>query len=232
MSLTISEGATGTYTPPEAGTFAARCVTIIDMGSQISTFDGETKSSKKVLIGFEICDSENRREDGSSHIVSKRFTASLHKKSAMRAFCEAWRQVPFSEAQLKAFNLTALLGQPCLLGIVNVTKPDGKTFPNISSCMRLPKGMPPPAGTEELKHFDMSSPDWAVFAGLSSRLQEQIAASPEFKLLTPPKSVNLPAPQAPAAPAAPARPPAPAPRPAPTHPAFDSGFDDMEDVPF
>jgi hypothetical protein len=32
MALTVSEGATGTYTPPEAGTFTARCCALIDLG--------------------------------------------------------------------------------------------------------------------------------------------------------------------------------------------------------
>jgi len=94
--------------------------------------------------------------------------------------------------------------------------------------MKPPKGMTAPLpGTEPLLHWSMAEPDWQVFAQLPPRLVDQISASPEFKLLTPPKSVTLPAPTAPAAPAQ-----APAPHAAKPAPA-GSGFDDMDDdIPF
>ena len=100
--------------------------------------------------------------------------------------------------------------------------------------MRLPKGFAPGPDTEPLVHFDLNEPDWQVFAQLSSRLQDQIAASPEFAKLTVPTSIKLvpPAAVAPAAraPATPA--PAPAAAPGPVGSA-GSGFDDMDDdVPF
>jgi hypothetical protein len=232
MSLTVSEGAAGSYTPPEAGTFAARCVRLIDLGTQTATYEGETKAAHKLLIGFEITDSDNRRDDGTPHIVSKRFTASLHPKAALRKFLEAWRGKPFTPAELAAFDLKVLLGQPCLLGIVHDTKGD-RTYANLSSCMKLPKGFTAGAGTEPLVHFDVSEPDWTVFAALGSRLQDQIAASPEYARLTPPKTVSLTPPPPQVASKPQAAPPAPA--PAQTAPAgsFGSGFDDMDDdIPF
>lgn len=45
MSLTLSEATTAAYTPPEAGTFPARCVSLIDLGSQQTTYEGETKTT-------------------------------------------------------------------------------------------------------------------------------------------------------------------------------------------
>lgn len=232
MSLTVSEGAAGSYQLPEAGTFAARCVRLIDLGTQESFFEGEINTAHKILIAFEITDNENRRDDGSPHIVQKRFTASLHPKAALRKFLEAWRGKPFTPAELAGFDLKVLLGQNCLIGLVHESRGD-KTFANISSVMRLPKGMPASEGTEPLMHFDLAAPDWQVFAALGTRLQDQIAASPEFARLTPPASVTLaskPAQSAQNRPAVPT-PPAPA-KPAPA-PAADSGFDDMDDdVPF
>lgn len=225
MSLTVSEGATGTYTPPEAGTFAARCVALIDLGTQASTYEGETKSAHKLLVQFEITDTDNRRTDGEPFIISKRFTASLHQKAALRGFLEAWRGRPFTPEELRAFDLKTLLGVPCLLGIVHTTK-EGRTFANISSCMRLPKGMPAPAGALEPKHFDLSAPDWKVYAALPSRLQEQIATSPEYAAAKPPARVAI-------APAPAPAPAAPAPAAAAAPAGAGSGFDDMDDdIPF
>ena len=233
MALTVSEGATGTYTPPEAGTFPARCCALIDLGTQTATYEGETKAARKILVSFEITDSDNRRDDGSPHIVSKRFTASLHPKAGLRKFLEAWRGRPFTAEELKAFDLKTLLGIPCLLGIVHQEKGD-RVYANLSSCMKLPKGFAAAPGAEPLVSFDLDAPDWQAFAGLSSRLQAQIAEAPEFAKANPPKTVQLAA--AGQAPAAPAAAPAPTPAPAPAAPsagAAGSGFDDMDDdIPF
>jgi hypothetical protein len=233
MALTVSEGATGTYTPPEAGTFPARCCALIDLGTQTATYEGETKAARKILVSFEITDSDNRRDDGSPHIVSKRFTASLHPKAGLRKFLEAWRGRPFTAEELKAFDLKTLLGIPCLLGIVHQEKGD-RVYANLSSCMKLPKGFAAAPGAEPLVSFDLDAPDWQAFAGLSSRMQAQIAESPEFAKANPPKAVQLAA--AGQAPAAPAAAPAPTPAPAPAAPpagAAGSGFDDMDDdIPF
>ena len=51
MSLTLAE--TGTdFTPCPAGSFSARCTSLIDLGSQTSTYEGETKTAKKVMLSF------------------------------------------------------------------------------------------------------------------------------------------------------------------------------------
>lgn len=230
MSLTVSEGASGTYTPPEAGTFTARCVGLIDLGTQASTFDGETKTAHKLLMQFEITDPDNRRDDGSAHIISKRFTASLHAKAALRGFLEAWRGRPFTADELRGFELHRLLGAACLIGIVHTDK-DGRTFANISSIMKLPKGMAAPESLLPLTQFDLSAPDWETFSTLPQRLQDQIMASPEYQ-----RGKQVPArvsvTGAPASPA-PAPRPAPTASPAPAAPAAASGFDDLDDdIPF
>lgn len=242
MSLTVFEGATGTYSPPEAGTFTAVCSAVIDLGTQISTYEGETKSAHKLMLSFEITDQDNRRDDGSAHIVNKRFTASLHPKAGLRKFLESWRGRPFSAVELKGFNVATLAGIACLIGVVHETKGD-KTYANLSSCMKLPKGMTAPAGTEQPSTFDLSAPDWQAFGRLGIRLQDQIAESPEFKalqaagavpksiLLTPQTHQNAPG-RAAAAPAVAA--PVQTQKNAPA-PAYDgaSGFDDMDsDIPF
>lgn len=238
MSLTISENTTTDYTPPEAGTFAARCASLIDLGTQTSVWEGEEKRAHKVLISFEVLDPDNRRSDGSPHLVSKRFTASLHAKAGLRKFLESWRGRPFTAEELAGFDLKAVVGLTCLVGIVHEAKGD-KVYANLSSVMKLPKGMPAPAGEIEPVAFDMAAPDWQVFAGLSSRLQAQIAESPEFIALpNKPRTVALGA--APAATAAATRPATAQPAPAqamPEPPAYVTepvpDFADMaDDIPF
>ena len=225
--MIVFENTTSTFAPADAGTFSATLRSLIDLGTQSSTFEGETKSARKIMFKFEVTDPDNRRSDGTAHTVSKRFTASLHERAALRKFLEAWRGRPFTPEERTGFDLAKLLGLPCLLGIVHQER-EGKTFASISSCMKLPKGMTAPQASEPLEHWDMSGsvpPDWTVFAALPKRLQETIEASPEFARLQPPKSVAVSPPQHAAAPA-PMQPPA---LPAG---AGASGFDDFDEVAF
>ena len=201
-------------------------------------WEGEEKRAHKVLISFEVLDTDNRRSDGSPHLVSKRFTASLHPKAGLRKFLESWRGRPFTAEELAGFDLKAVVGLTCLVGIVHEAKGD-KVYANLSSVMKLPKGMPAPSGEIVPVSFDMAAPDWQVFAGLSSRLQAQIAESPEFIALpNKPRTVALGA--APAATAAATRPATAQPAPAqamPEPPAYATepvpDFADMaDDIPF
>ncbi len=227
MSLTIAETGSNDFTPCPAGTFTARCTSLIDLGSQTSIYEGESKVAKKVMLSFEITDCETRRNDGSPFIVSKRFTASLHAKAGLRKFLESWRGRPFTPEELRGFDLKNVLALDCLVGVVHETKGD-KTYANLGSVMKLPKNMP--AGTSEIApvSFDLSAPDWPVFAGLGNRLQDQIAESPEYQAIADkPKRVSLSG--------APARPPAPAtamsepPAHATEFAPFDAG---EQDIPF
>lgn len=217
--MLIPDTTTTDYTPIEAGTYPARCTGLIDLGTQTSTFEGDTKAAHKVLMQFEILDEESRRNDGTPFVVSKRFTLSKHEKSALRGFLQGWRGRDFSADEIKRFDLAVVLGQPCLLSVVNTSK-DGKTFANIASAAKLPRGMAAPAGELPLLHFDLSAPDWAVYAQLGSRLQGQIAESPQYQALpNKPRSIAVPPTPSPA-------PPAPAQR-RPEPPAFGD-----EDIPF
>lgn len=230
MSLTVFEAATGTYSPAQAGTFTARCCQVVDMGQQTSTFENEVKTAHKILIGFEILDDENRRADGSPHVVTKRFTSSLHPKSSLRKFLEMWRGRAFTAEELKGFDLKNVLGLTCLVSVSHTEKAD-RVYANLAGATKLPKGMATAPGTEPLVSFDLSAPDWDTFARLGSRLQNQIAESPEFARANPPASISLAiAAQAPVqhktAPAA----PTPAPTEFAPHSAVPAGAGDLDDL--
>lgn len=220
MALTITATDSTEFELPPAGATAARCAAVIDLGSQQSTYQGETKTQAKILLTFELAE---LRSDGTPHRVSRRMTASLHKKAQLRAFLEQWRGRAFTDEELRAFNVGKLLKAPCLLNLVHIERA-GKQYANILSVSPVPKGMTAPEPVDAPVLFDLSAPDWQVFAGLSSRLQETISASPEYQAANPPKSVTVTAAPAPAA----SR-PAPAPTPAPAAAGF-ADFDD--DIPF
>ena len=59
--MIVAENTTATFTPPDAGTYTAVMRAMIDLGTQSSTFEGEAKSARKVMLKFEITDADNRR---------------------------------------------------------------------------------------------------------------------------------------------------------------------------
>lgn len=220
------------YTPIEPGTYPAKCVGLIDLGTQTSTFENEAKAVHKVLVSFEILDPETRRNDGTPFVVSKRFTLSKHEKSALRGFLQGWRGRDFTAEEIRRFDLAVVLGQPCFLSVVNTGK-DGKTYANIASASKLPRGMAAPAGELPLQHFDLSAPDWELFAQLGSRLQQQISESPQYQAIpNKPRSIALPPTPTPAPVTPPMARPSPAMAPAVPEYAHEFAPFDDADIPF
>jgi hypothetical protein len=150
-----------------AGNHRATCCGVIDLGTQTFEFNGESKSMHKLMLRFELsdeCDAEGR-----PILISREFTASLHEKAALRAFLESWRGRPFGPEELKGFDPSALLGQPCLVGVIHEVSRNGKTYANIKSVGRLPKGMAPPEPVADQVHYQIEDgdppselPDWIV----------------------------------------------------------------------
>ena len=214
--MIVSAEATSSFTPCPPGTYAARCVRLVDLGTVAHEFQGERKAARKVLVAFEIVDEETRRDDGQPFVLSKRYTRSLHEKSALRRDLAAWRGRDFTAEELRGFDLAAILNTPALVTVSHSEK-DGRTFTNLAAITKPPRGMAVPAATEEPLLWDTDAPDWQAFARLSPKLAAAIEAAPEFKALKQPARVSMDAAPKPATPA-----PSPA----------ASGFEDMTDVPW
>lgn len=177
MSLNLSANE-GTYELPPAGSLPARCCHVIDLGTQTMEYQGETKRMHKIAIAWQL---EELKADGTPFTVSRRFTASLHEKAALRAFLEAWRGKPFTPEELKGFSLPRLINAPCLLNIVHAER-GGNTYADIKGASPLPRGMTPPPEVKDPIVFDLSDPKtWHAFDRLTKRQQEAIEASPEWK---------------------------------------------------
>jgi hypothetical protein len=176
--LTVSESTTGTFELPPAGPTAARCSRLIDLGTQQGAYQGETKFQRKLLLTWEIAET---RSDGTPFQISRRFGLSLHEKSALRAFLEAWRGKAFTLEELLGFDLRKLAGAPCMLSLVHADRA-GKQYANISAVMPLPKGMTAPTLSTAPVVFDIDDTDTHhVLLDLSESLQATIEQSPEWK---------------------------------------------------
>ena len=176
--LTVSAESSGTFEMCPAGPVAARCNCLIDLGTQQSDYQGETKSQRKLLISWELAET---RTDGDPFTISRRFGLSLHEKSALRGFLQAWRGRPFTDEELAGFDLRRLLNAPCLLNIVH-TERNGKSYANIQSVTPLPKGMSAPELAAPPVTFDIDAPDAVeVLETLSDSLVATIEAAPEWQ---------------------------------------------------
>jgi hypothetical protein len=129
------------------------------------------------MIGWEL--SNELMSDGRPFSINKRYTYSSSDKGTLRKDLESWRSKPFSKEDFGKFDIFKLIGIPCMLGVVH-TERNSKTYANITSIMRLPKGMETPKLVNAPVQFNISEFDQDVYDGFSDNLKALIAKSPEY----------------------------------------------------
>jgi hypothetical protein len=182
MTLKLSESTD--FQLPEAGLVGAICTGVIDLGVQMTGF-GE---KAQILLTWELGELMG---DGRPFTISRQFTASLHRQSALRPFLETWRGSPFTKEQLQGFDLQDMLGKACQILVQHQPSSDGsKTFANVASALPLAKDAKPIEPQNELIYFDMENPDMAAKAKLPEWIQKKIdgAIKPQKPLATAPKA--------------------------------------------
>lgn len=135
------------YNPAPAGTHAAVCVDVVDLGVLEVNFGGKAKKQHKINIVWQI---DELREDDKPYQVRKRYTLSLHEKSGLRKDLESWRGRPFTSAELEGFDVETVLSAPCMLNVIHNVK-DGSTYANVTAVMKLPKGMHAPTARDYIR---------------------------------------------------------------------------------
>jgi hypothetical protein len=124
MSTTVSEPEGGEVTLHPEGAFGAICADVYDVGTEQTQYGPKDR----VLIVWET--TEQHPEFSGPHRVNRKYTASLHSQASLRHDLESWRGKPFSDDELKGFDLENLLGVPALLTIRH-TETGGQTYANV-----------------------------------------------------------------------------------------------------
>lgn len=184
MAIIASKKGGSDFTPISAGVHLATCISVIDLGVQTTTWQGQEKKQHKVYICWEAPD-ETVLIDGEERprIIGRDYTLSLGEKSVLRAHLEAWRGKTFTEEELDGFDLVNILGKPCQLSVVHTEK-NGKTYANINAIMSLPKGMNPPPLMSETTYFDLGSEEClSMMEALPQWIQEKIKAGDTYQEL-------------------------------------------------
>jgi len=179
MPISVSDSGGGSFKQLPAGTHVARCIRLIDLGTQEGEYQGEKHYRRQVQITWEVPGELN--DDGQPMIVSGWYTASLGEKAKLRHILETWRGRQFTKEELRRFELSAVLGQPAMLAVTH----NANDRARVEAVAKLPKGTtcPPAVNATLLLSLDRSEYDPKVYEALSPKMREMIAKSPEWQEL-------------------------------------------------
>lgn len=186
ISITVKENQGGGYPPIEAGSYRAICYSIVVLGTTYNeVFDNV---QKKIMFTWELPD-ERIDVDGEDkpRAISATYTLSLNEKANLRKTLESWRGKQFTAEELRGFDITKVLGAPCMISTTTGTNTLGKQYAKVTGVSRLPKGMEVPKDTENPKVvFDISNDACPLedMEKLPNFVQERIKQSEEYKRRT------------------------------------------------
>ncbi len=169
--------------PAPKGNHVARLYQIIHIGTNDFEYMGETKSSDKVRLTFELCNERKAFKEGDEPrpwSVSREFGFSMHAKSKLRPFVEGMIGTPLFDKEADNFDFETLLGQECLLNVVHDEK-NGSVYANIAGASPLPKGMVAPAPVNENRMIDVNTATAGEIEALPEFIKSKMFSSVEWQ---------------------------------------------------
>ena len=103
------------FIQPDIGVHEARCVKVIDLGTQKNTYEGETTWKRQVMLIWEL---PEQLKDGMPLTISKFYNLSLHEKSKLGADLTSWRGRAFTETEKQGFDIGNLVNVSCMLNLI------------------------------------------------------------------------------------------------------------------
>lgn len=150
---------TADYQTLEAGTYAARCIQVVELGTHTNDFKGEVKDRKELMLVFETGE---QMEDGRPFTVNWRGTNTLNEKGTLYKMLTAWRGKTFTPSELARFELKNILDKCCLCNVLAKESKNGRVYNSVGGIMPLPKGMACADRVNELVDFgigDLGTPE-------------------------------------------------------------------------
>ena len=175
----------------EPGTYVARCIGMIEIGTIVVNFGDGDKRVHKAKIIWELPTEKavfDEEKGEQPFIISKEYNLSMHTKSALRAMLESWRSKPFTEEEAKRFDITKVLGKECMITVVHEPgKADPSVFyAKVASVTQLMKGAICPPQINPTKLLCYENFDWGIFATLTEKDKSKLEQSVEFQKLQKP----------------------------------------------
>lgn len=175
-----SDNGGGDFEQAPAGTHVARCIRLIDIGTQFGEFQGKPNALRKVVVTWELPNELMTEGDfaGKPFLVNKWYTASLGEKANLRKDLVNWRGREFTDDELKGFEAKKILGTTCMLSLT----PNDKGKVRVTGVMKLPKGSEAPPQINPSLYFSLEREEFnqATFDALSDYWKTEIKKSPEW----------------------------------------------------
>jgi len=180
MKAPHTKSFTRALVPP--GTHAARVYMIADLGIQETTFKAETKNKRMIMFRWELLD-ETISIDGKDvpMTVGKEFSFSMHELAGLRKMIESIVGKRMTDKEAYDFDVSTLIGIPCLLGISHATSEAGNQYAKITSWSPPMKNMVMRELSLDAACFDLDAKDVRVFATLPDWLKTKIGKSAGFQ---------------------------------------------------
>lgn len=192
--------ATSTGTQRElipAGNYIARCYQMIEIGTVNEVIMGETKTMRKVRIGWELPEETrvfNQDKGEQPFVISQEFTLSMHEKSNLRKVLASWRGKDFTEEEAKCFDISKLLGVACMLNVIHKpSKTDPtKIYEQIGSVSPLPKSVKAPDQVNKTIKLEYDNFDLGIFETMPDFIKTKMKSSTEFASMQQPDHTSIP----------------------------------------
>jgi hypothetical protein len=168
------------FDPVPEGSHLAVCDMFVDLGMQDSHFGAK----HKIYLRWQIpalrlsYEKDGEKIEGPMSIGAT-YTLSLSEKSNLRPILQAWRGRAFTPDELKKFDVTTVLGAPCMITVTHEPKKDGGVYANVASVAKLPAGIAAPVLEGETILYDADNKD--SWDKLRPWLQEKIKNQVEAK---------------------------------------------------
>lgn len=156
-----------------AGNHVARCYSMIHIGTVEEEYMGDVKMMNKARITWELPTELRvfKEENGEQPmVISKEYTLSLGDKANLRKDLDSWRGKALTDEEASKFDITRLIGVPCMLNVIHKASKMGKMYATISAISPMPKGLSCPKQINETFIFDYEE----------NYSDEKIAAFPDF----------------------------------------------------
>jgi hypothetical protein len=163
-----------------SGSHIAVCDMVVDLGIQPGS-PLYPKARRKVYIRWELpnerihFEKDGKKQDGPT-VIGKHYTGSMNEKSTLRHHLESWRGRQFTDPEANAFDVSAVLGKPCMLTVMQTVKQQ-KIYADIVGIGPLPRGIAPQTIIPEMTPlvYTPESPQ-QVYAQLPEWLRKMIDA--------------------------------------------------------
>ena len=179
-----------------AGNYIARCYKMIEVGTVEEVINGDKKIMHKVRIGWELPTelrvfSEEKGEQ--PLVIDKEYTLSMADKANLRKDLKSWRGKDFTDEQAKSFDITILVGVPCMINIIHKPskKDTSRVYEEIAGITPMPKGVTCPEQVNRNFILSYDNFDEELFNMLPDFIKNKMMTSVEYQAVKNPNSKSF-----------------------------------------